>query len=149
MALERFRRIFFSLAALGLLAIGAAGCTAPGSFRELVSTATQTITNPIDKVDLYRVKNTYAAALTLADDYRTYCYARPYITLMADPIAKPICASRRAVLREIQARQPQAKQAIVAAENFVRDNPTLNAATAVSAAWRAVQAFQASVPKTQ
>lgn len=47
---------------------------------------------------------------------------------MADPVSKPICQKRRAVVRAFQKARLNASAAIVAAQNFVASNPTLNAA---------------------
>ena len=105
-----------------------------------------TFTNPVDSVDMYRVKSVYAATLQAAVSYRRYCYARPYRDLMKDPVARPVCANRRAVILAAQKHEPKANGAIVAADNFVRNNPTISAATAVGAAWRAVSDFRAAVP---
>lgn len=107
----------------------------------------QSVQNPITNVDIYRVKNTYAATLQLAKDWRAYCYARPYSVLIADPVAKPICKDRRKVVREIQKYQPIAGIAVRRADQFVRDNPTVNAAGAIGLAWDAVTDFQRVVPK--
>jgi hypothetical protein len=64
----------------------------------------------------------------LAVEYRAYCWSKPYAVLMADPVSKPICQKRRAVVRAFQKARLNASAAIVAAQNFVASNPTLNAA---------------------
>lgn len=122
---------------------GCAGTPAGDALRVL----TTTITNPLGQVDIYRVKNTYAAALQVVVSYREYCWARPYAVLMADPTARPICEHRRQVVRTAQATRLKARAAITVAENFIANNPTLNAATAVQAAWTAVTDFQNSIPR--
>lgn len=129
------------------LSLGACG---PGSkVGQLIEAATATYDNPASKTNIYQIKNGYAATLELADQWRTYCYARPYAVLMADPIAKPLCEHRRAVVRAIQKQRPRVKLAITEAEDFVRDHPTLNAATAITAAWSTLQDFQALVPRAK
>lgn len=110
------------------------------------SAITQTIVNPVKEVDIYRVKNLYAATLELFVQYRAYCWSRPYAVLMADPIAKPLCENRRAVVRSVQKERPKVSAAIRTAENFVRDNPTLSATNAIGAAWTAVNDFKSLVP---
>lgn len=107
---------------------------------------TRTVTNPVTPVTIYQVKNTYAISLELAVAWREYCWARPYKELMADPVAKPACQGRRAVLRKIQVSRPKAAGAIQVADDFVRNNPTLSAATVIGAAWTAVSNFKAAVP---
>lgn len=105
------------------------------------------IVNPITNVDIWRVKNTYAATLQLAKDWRSYCWSKPYASLLADPIAKPVCKDRRNVVRQIQKYQPIAGAAVRRADQFVRNNPTINAAGAIGLAWDAVTDFQRVVPK--
>jgi hypothetical protein len=129
-----------------ILALALAGCAQLSQVSSFISTATTTITNPITPVDIYRVKNVYAATLQLAVDYRKYCWDRPYAVLIADPIAKPVCQNRRVVVRIGQAAQLKAGSAIRSADDFVTNNPTLSAATVVSAAWKAVTDFQSAVP---
>lgn len=135
------------LAAVALLSLSlsipVAGC---GHLGDVLKLATASIDNPITGVDIYRVKNTYAATLELAVEYRRYCWARPYRALLADPVGKPLCAKRRAVVRTFDVADDKAAAAIAAAESFVANNPTLSAAAIVNAAWDAVTAFKNSVP---
>lgn len=135
-----------NILAIIILAVALSGCagTKVGDF---IATATSTIVNPVDKTQMYRAANVYAATLTLADDYRTYCYARPYKVLLADPVAKALCQSRRDVIRKIQAAQLKAQTVAERAWLFVENNPTVNASALISEVWNAVLAFQAAVPK--
>ena len=130
------------------LALALAGCQS-GDISKFTSAVTTTINNPIGEVDIVRVKNTYAAALELVVEYRSYCWKSPYAVLMTDPVARPICQNRRAAVRAMQNGKAKAKAAIVTAQNFVANNPTLNAASAVGAAWQAVTDFQNSIPATK
>ncbi len=129
-----------------LLSLALASCGGGTKVGTLVDAVTTTITNPVSSLDIYRVKNTYAATLQLMSDYRSYCYSKSYAAIVADPVMKPVCAKRRSVIRSMQAAQRKAGSAVRAAETFVLQNPTLNAATAIAAAWDAVKAFQATVP---
>lgn len=124
-----------------LLAI--TGCA---QFKELVTVATTTITNPVDAIDIYRAKNVYAASLQLASDWRDYCWSKPYAALMADSIAKPVCENRRRRLRTIQFYRVKASTALGDAQVFVLNHPTLNATDVISAAWEAVGNFKAAIP---
>ena len=119
------------------------GCAQLG---QIVSTATTTITNPVNAVDIYRVKNVYAATLQAAEDWRVFCWAKPYAAILADPVAKPICQHRRPWLRAIQAAQVKASSAVTSATAFVQNYPTLDASTAIAAAWAAVNDFKNAVP---
>lgn len=135
----------FRIIAVVLAAFSLAGC-AGTRVGDLLQVATSSVVNPIGATDIYRVKNAYAAALELAVEYRQYCWSKPYDALMADPVSKPVCERRRAVVRFAQSARQNAGGAIAAAENFVAANPTLNASTVIGAAWQAVAAFQNSVP---
>lgn len=105
------------------------------------------VVNPITNVDIFRVKNTYAATLQLAKDWRTYCWSKPYSVILADPIMKPVCKDRRNTVRQIQKYQPIAGLAVRKADEFVRNNPTVSASGALGIAWDAVTDFQRVVPK--
>lgn len=107
----------------------------------------QSVPNPITNVDIYRVKNVYAATLELSVKWRAYCYEVSYAQILADPIRKPVCKDRRKIVRQIQRYQPLAGKAVRKADEFVRANPTVNAASIVGPAWDAVVAFQSVVPK--
>lgn len=140
------RRILLLPVLLFALTLSACG---PGSkLGNLIATVTTTITNPVTATDIYRLKAAYAATLQVAVDYRTHCYAKPYAQLIADPVDKVLCQSRRAVVRAIQSAQAKAASAVMSAQTFAVNNPTLDATTAISAAWDAVTAFQAAVPKS-
>lgn len=121
------------LIALVLALTGCAGTPAGDAIRAATSIASR----PITAVDIYVVKNLYAVALTGLNEYEAYCWSKPYALLMRDPIAKPICQSRRPVLRAMKQQQAKAEVAVHAAES----NPTL-----ITAAWAAVNAFKATVP---
>lgn len=136
----------FLTAAIVAVSLAVAGCAQIGDVARI---ATTTITNPVSQTDIYRAKNAYAAALQLVVDYREYCWARPYAALMADPVAGPLCKNRRAVVQAAQVARPKAASAIRSAENFVRDNPTVNASSAISAMWAAVTDFQNAVPRVK
>lgn len=140
------------LVPLMLVSLALAGCSGGqgvfGNIGSAISAATSTIQNPVGSVDIYRAKNAYAATLELAVAYRTYCWSKPYAVLMADPIAAPACRNRRAVVRQIQSARPKVAAAIRTAENFVRNNPTINAGSAITAMWAAVNDFQNLVPRT-
>lgn len=129
------------------LALTLGGCAGSG-VEKFVSAVTTTIKNPVGTVDLYRAKNVYASALEIAVKYRDYCWSKPYAALMADPIARPICQRRRPIVRSLQAADTKAYAAIRSAENFVRNNPTINATSAIGAAWAAVTDFQSLAAST-
>lgn len=138
---------YLRLLIVPLIALSLGGCADQlNKIGSVVSAATTTITNPLGPVDIYRVKNVYAAGLTLAVEYRNYCWSRPYAALMADPVARPLCQNRRPNVRTIQFAKGEASKAIKAADKFIRENPTGNAVSYVSAAWDAVQSFRSTIP---
>lgn len=128
------------------VALSLSGCATGTKLGDLIQVATTTVTNPIGSTDIYRVQNAYAAALEVVVEYRRYCWSQPYAVLMADPVSKPICEKRRAVVRVAQTARRNARGALNAAENFVANNPTLNAASTIDAAWKAVADFKNSIP---
>lgn len=107
----------------------------------------QSVTNPVTNLDIYRVKNTYAATLQLAKDWRTYCWSKTYKAIMADPVAKPVCQNRRQTVRQIQKYQPVAGSAVAKADAFVKANPTVSAVSLIGPAWDAVTALQNVIPR--
>lgn len=130
-----------NLCVAAVLALGVAGCGTPGG--DFLGTG---IVNPVTNLDIYRVKNVYAATLDLSVRWRAYCYEVSYAQILADPIRKPVCKDRRAVVRQIQKYQPIAGEAVRKADAFVKNNPTVNAAGAIGIAWDAVSQFQRVVP---
>jgi hypothetical protein len=103
---------------------------------------TTTVTNPVAPVNIYQAKTVYDATLELTNGYRDYCYSKPFAVLMADPVSRPVCKSRRAIVRAMQAADDKAAAAMETATNFVRNNPTLDATSAIRAALTAVTEFQ-------
>ncbi len=103
---------------------------------------TTTIQNPVTPVNLYQAKQVYATTVDLANDYRNYCYSKPYKDLMADPVSQFICKYRRKVVRAIWIADDKAAAAIATADIFIKNNPTLDAPSAIRAAILAVTNFQ-------
>lgn len=131
------------LLAATLLALLLAGCQTAG----IPGVTSPPLVNPITNLDIYRVKNTYAATLELAKQWRTYCWSKTYAQILADPIMKPVCKDRRNTVRQIQKYQPIAGTAVRRADEFVRNNPTISATGAIGLAWDAVTDFQRVVPR--
>lgn len=141
------RKRFATLALAIALVLPLGGCAAIDSvFGGKLSLLAAEIQNPIGQNDIYRAKNAYAAALQLDVEYRTYCWARPYAVLMADPVSAPVCQYRRTVVRKVQSARPKVAAAIQTAENFARDNPTITVSTAITAMWTAVDDFKKLIP---
>src|ERR1044072_7724652 len=118
----------FLIPALVALALGLGACA--GRMPDIGAT----VTNPVTGVDVYRAKNVYGATVELAQQWRRSCFARTDKSLMAGPVARPICTNRRARLRTIQDLDDKAFDALGTAENFVRNNPTVSATDVVTLA---------------
>lgn len=122
------------------LALSLAGCA--GTVDKINSVYTA-VTSP---TTIYQVKNAYAAGDQLVIDYRKYCWSKPYAAIVTDPVAKPLCQNRRAIVRTAQSARAKASAAIKQAEAFIASNPTLNAGSVISAARSAVTAYRNTVP---
>lgn len=130
--------------AITLLGLSLAGCAglAEKVLNLPAGVLATSISNPIAPVNIYQAKTVYAATLELANSYRDYCYSKPFAALMANPVSKPVCKSRRAIVRAMGAADDKAIAAIKTADNFVTNNPTLDATKAIRAAIAAVTDFQ-------
>lgn len=107
---------------------------------------TASVANPATPVTIYQVRSVYATALDIADGYRDYCYPtspfKSYKTLMADPVAGPICKHRGSIVTKLGNADDAAAAAIAKADAFIKSNPTLSAETVIRAAWAEVTNFQ-------
>jgi hypothetical protein len=121
------------------LALAVAGCSGDSVFRGGTS-ITASVTTPVGKRELALVENTYAIAITTAIRYRDLGICKPGTV---ETLARP-CA-RRDVLIVLQGYDRKAHAAIVTARNFIRDNPTISAVSAVNAARAAVSDFQTAL----
>jgi hypothetical protein len=139
-----FRKIMLAAAVASAFAL--AGCQTTDNITNVITTATSTFTNPVGKVDVYRVKNVYLATLKLANAWREYCWSKPYSAIVADPVMRPACQNRRATVRALQTANRNAAAGLRSAETFIRDNPSGNAVTYITAAWKAVNDFKNAVP---
>lgn len=134
-------------AALVAISLTLGGCMTLAEIGSAFSFATASVNNPVTSTNIYQLKNAYAAAATLATEYRSYCWSfASYRAVMADPVASKLCRSRRPVTRVIVAADEKAFFAVSAASNFVRDNPTLSAVTVINAAVKAVADFRSAIP---
>jgi hypothetical protein len=129
------------------LSLYVAGCGTFGGLAERVlnlpaGVLATSISNPVAPVNIYQAKTVYAATLELANGYRDYCYSKPFAALMADPVSNPVCKSRRAIIRAMDAADDKAAAAMAIANNFVVNNPTLDATSVIRAALAAVTEFQ-------
>lgn len=114
------RKLAFVLAAT--LALG--GCAQLQNFFS-------TVTNPITADNLVQAELAYGAVLAVAVGYRTSC------------VARTIPPSCRTVVPKLQAADQKVQGALVAAKNFIKNNPTISPATSISAVELAIADFQA------
>lgn len=140
---------FLSLFAVIAVSLSLGGCLTLDSSGVSIlkggNSITAPIQNPAQPVNIYQVKMTYDAALDLANEYQDYCYKRPFKTLMADPIAGPVCKKRRAIVRMLDKASDQAAEAIDKANDFIARNPKVSAVTVIREAWTAVVNFQGTI----
>lgn len=88
------------------------------------------IANPATQQTLVEAESAYGAALAIAVGYRNACAART------------IPASCRKIVPQLQAADRKVQGAIVAARNFIRDNPTISPISAIQAVQKAISDFQ-------
>lgn len=123
------------------LALGLTGCA--GDARSILSggtSLTAPIQNPVGWNELYAVEGAYVIAARTALEYRRLRMCRRSETASITNL----CA-RRSVLVTIQNYNLRARQALDAAYDFTRNNPTLNAFSAIAAAQQAVADFQTAL----
>lgn len=124
-----------------LLALFLAGCAADAkSILTGGTSLTAPVQNPINTNELYYAESAYAIAVRTALSYRQLRMCRSSETASITNV----CA-RRSVIVQLQAADLKARGALNAAKNFVKNNPTLDAFSAISAAKQAVADFQAAL----
>lgn len=139
-----FRKIMLAAAVASAFAL--AGCETANRVTSVITAATSTFANPVGEVDIYRAKNLYLATLKLANGWREYCWSKPYASIVADPVMRPACENRRATVRALQTANLNAAAGWRSAETFIRNNPSGNAVSYITAAWKAVNDFKNAVP---
>ena len=98
----------------------------------LALTACASIHNPITTPTLASVESSYGVALSLAVGYRDACAERKI-----PPSCRPIVVA-------LQTYGAKAQSAVIAARNFVKNNPTISATSALLAAKAAIDDFSAA-----
>ncbi len=130
-------------------ALALAGCGPGSKLGGFVDAVTTPITNPVQPVNIYQTNLVYKATLKVANEWRDYCWARPYEVLMEDFIAQPVCQARRRTLRALKVADIEAFAAIQKATKFINENPTLDARTVLTAAWDAVNHYKTVAASTK
>ncbi len=92
--------------------------------------ACASISNPITGNALTNVESAYGVALSAAVAYKQLC------------VQRTIPSSCRTVVVQMQQAGIKVQGAIIAARNFVKNNPTLDPASAIAAAQVALSDFQ-------
>lgn len=126
----------FAIVALGFTLGGCA--TMPNGTKIFLPTAS--ITNPVTPQSLYDIKATYIIAQTGADAYIQRYRDGHRCTKTALESLSNLC-SRRSVVLKLQNADRVAQIALGRADAFIRDNPTIDASSVISAAQLAVAAF--------
>lgn len=91
------------------------------------------IQNPISLNELAAAESAYGVALSAAVAYRSLPLCKASV---------PAPCAKRDVILELQEADKKVQGAIIAVNNFVRDNPELSAASLVAAAQKAIADFQ-------
>lgn len=124
---------------VAVLVLSLGGCALDPFGRSIFeggSSFTTPITTPVGRRELAEIENAYGIALAAAVNYRRYCYGKP-ISALPD-----ICRDRRNIVLTMQQYDQTAQRALRAARNFIRNNPTISAVSAIAAARQAVADFQ-------
>jgi ABC-type sugar transport system substrate-binding protein len=103
----------------------------------LILSACATYQNPINTSELATVESAYGVALAVAVGYSRLPLCKTGTTTSLTNT----CA-RRSIVVKLQAADRTAEIALTQARNFVKNNPTLNAISVITAAKAAVGAFQ-------
>jgi hypothetical protein len=121
------------------LSLALAGCVkGPGGTNIFLPTAS--VTNPLGPTSLYDLKSTYAIAQAGADLYVQRYRDGFRCTKTKLESVSNLC-SRRSIVIKMQNADRSAGIAIGKVEVFIRDNPTIDASSLLSAAQSAVTAF--------
>lgn len=126
-------RKIFGLLVTAFLITGCAG----QSVFEGGTSLTAPFQNPVGREQLAQLEAAYGVVLTAAVTYRRLplCKAGQTATF------SNVCA-QRAIILQLQSYDRRAQAALKIARNFVRNNPTLNAFTVISAAQQAISDFR-------
>ena len=107
-------------------------------FLGLWLTACAVFQNPVNTTRLAAVESAYGVALSIAVAYRNTRLCKRGEA----PTVTNVCA-KRDVIEQLQAADRKVQIALIAARQFVRDNPTLDAFAVIQAAQQAVDIFRA------
>ncbi len=133
---------FIALVAIALSTTACAG-TKIGDF---VSAATSTINNPVQPVNLYQAKVVYAAAQDLVLQYKDKCFGidgkKTVAQIQADSSIIEICTHRISRWNLMKKADANAYNAIKVADSFIVNNPSGNAVSYITAAWKAATDFK-------
>lgn len=128
-----------------ILALLLPACSTPNAFTRAISAVTTPFTNPVSPNNIYQVKLAFNISLKLANKWADYCWSKPYAQLMTDPVASQVCKNRRQTRRTLFAAAARANAAIVSAQIFIKNNPTINPIGVIDDAWKAVTDYQSLV----
>jgi hypothetical protein len=106
-------------------------------FTALSLSACATMNNPVSTTNLYDIESAYYAAEQVA-----LVYMRLPLCKTGTTTSLTNQCGRRSVKVKIQNAARTAQVAIIAARNFVRNNPTINDLTLLTAAQTALTNFQ-------
>ncbi len=138
--MKRFRQNLKILGALFVFLTLGACATLPDGTKVFLPTLSAP--NPVTPASLYDIKATYVIAQAGADAYIQRYRDGHRCTRTALEAVTNIC-SRRSVVLRLQQADRNAQIAMGRVDAFIRDNPTIDASSVISAAQQAVSAFYA------
>lgn len=130
------KKLFSPIAALVALSL-LTGCQAGGRFSDFVNSAFVSIKNPVSTDDFYWAKAAYDGVALAVANYRELPLCKK-----SNPFKLNNICAKRSTLVQLQALDLKAYNALVTADTYIKENQTLNLASAISAAKLAVQAYK-------
>lgn len=123
-----------------LCALTVVGCAQLSMVRDSIlkggDSLVASVENPVGRDELATLENSYGIVLTGLVTYKRLC------------IKKQADANCRSNVVMLQGYQKHAQSAVLAARRFVRENPTLSAFSAISAARNAISDFKTAAIST-
>lgn len=141
---------YLAICAVALSLGGCAGTPAG----DAIGLATKQFANPVAPVNMYQVKLAYAGSQELVLKYQRDCFGSdlpPYpvtvVRIKADPVLSVQCSHRVSRYNGMKKAEGVAFNAVARADDFIARNPSGNAISYISAAWKAVSDYRAAAAR--
>lgn len=129
------KKLFSPIAALVALSL-LTGCQTGGRFSDFTNLFVS-VKNPVSTDDFYWAKAAYDGVALAVANYRELPLCKK-----SNPFKLNNICAKRSTLVELQKLDLKAYNALVTADTYIKENQTLNLASAISAAKLAVQAYK-------